>query len=89
MIDYARDIGASFLIRGVRNATDASFETTLASQNRELAPEIATVLLPADPEFAGISSSDVRARVARGGRVDHLCHPEVAAALAEPETGRR
>lgn len=57
---YANQIGAAFLVRGVRNLTDASAELYLAEQNKEVAPHIQTVLLPADPELSDVSSSDVK-----------------------------
>ena len=49
VVHYAQEIGASFLVRGVRGASDATFETDLAQQNREIAPGIMTVLIPAEP----------------------------------------
>ncbi len=81
VVEYARDIGARFLVRGVRGATDAEFETRLAQQNRALAPEIETVLLPADPAFSGVSSSELKRRVRDGEPLSGACPAEIEAAI--------
>ncbi|GEL72949.1 MULTISPECIES: pantetheine-phosphate adenylyltransferase [Myxococcus] len=83
IVDFARDIGASVLLRGVRGATDAQFETTLAQNNRALAPELSTLFLPAEAHLAEVSSSGLKARVARGEDVSAFCPPAVAAKLRE------
>lgn len=57
---YADQIGATFLVRGVRNLTDAAAELLLAEQNKTIAPHIQTVLLPADPALSDVSSSAVK-----------------------------
>lgn len=81
VVEYAREIGAGVLVRGVRGATDATFETELAAQNRAIAPDVATVLLPADPRVADVSSSSLKDAAARGDDVARFCAPVVAAAL--------
>ena len=48
VVDFAKEIGASVLLRGVRGATDAQFETELAHLNKQLAPELSTLFLPAE-----------------------------------------
>ena len=66
VVEYARSIGASVLLRGLRGAADAAYETELAQQNRQIAPEIATVMLPAEPRLSAVSSSELKARAQRG-----------------------
>ncbi len=83
VVEYARDIGASVLLRGVRGATDAQFETELAQANRTLAPELATLFLPAEAHLAQVSSSGLKERLARGEDVSAFCPPGVAAKLRE------
>ena len=56
--DFAQEIGAAAVIRGVRNTTD--FERTMAATNRRLYPEVVTVMLFTPPDVADISSSTVR-----------------------------
>ena len=57
--DFAKTIGASFLLRGVRSVKDFEFERDIAEVNRQLTG-IETVLLLTDPQYAHISSSIVR-----------------------------
>lgn len=83
VVEYARAIGASVLLRGVRGATDAQFETTLAQTNRALAPDLATLLLPAESHLAEVSSSRLKEKLARGEDVSEFCPPLIAARLRE------
>ncbi|WNG42359.1 pantetheine-phosphate adenylyltransferase [Archangium minus] len=83
IVDYARAIGASVLLRGVRGATDAQFETTLAQANRALAPDLATLFLPAEAHLATVSSSALKEKLERGEDVSDFCPPAVAAKLRQ------
>ncbi len=76
VVEYARSIGASFLVRGIRSASDAEFETQLAQANRRIAPEITTVLIPAEPKFSDVSSSRIKAKVYAGEDTGDAC-PQV------------
>jgi len=60
VVEFARQKGARYLIRGLRNETDLAFELPMAHTNRCLAPDIQTVFLPTSPERAFISSTLVR-----------------------------
>lgn len=88
VVDYARRIGARFLVRGIRGASDASFETALAQQNRLLAPDVQTVLLPAEPTLSELSSSALKARALAGQPLDDLCPPPIVQALIERARSR-
>jgi len=83
VVEYARAIGATVLVRGLRGAADAAYETELAQQNRSLAPEITTVMLPAEPSLSMVSSSELKERAARGEDIGAYAPPVVAARLAE------
>lgn len=63
--DYARQVGAQAILRGVRSALDYEYERNLADINRTLSG-IDTILLFADPTLAAISSSVVRELMAHG-----------------------
>lgn len=65
-VDIARSLGATWMIRGARTAADFDYERNLADINRRLAPDIETLILPAMPELACISSSMVRELAAHG-----------------------
>ena len=59
-VEYARQIGARFLIRGLRSITDFEYEIQLCQTNHVFAPEIDTVYLSTKPEHNFISSSMVK-----------------------------
>ena len=88
VVDYAREVGAGFLIRGLRTSLDAEYEIALANENRQHAPEITTIFLPAEPEYAGISSSEIRALAREGRDVGDLCPASVATKVAALARGR-
>ena len=58
-VDFAREHGIGIIIRGVRTVADFEFEMQLADVNRQLTG-IETILLPASPQLASLSSSIVR-----------------------------
>ena len=59
-VDIARDLGVTYLVRGLRNATDFDYEANMDYFNKGLAPEIETVYLIASHEVTPVSSSRVR-----------------------------
>jgi pantetheine-phosphate adenylyltransferase len=78
--EYARGIGGTVLVRGVRGAEDAVSEVELSWQNRALAPELLTVWLPAEPGLESMSSTSAKA-AARSGEA--LGIPEDLARIIE------
>lgn len=54
---YCQKVGASYIVKGVRNSEDFLYERTLALQTKALSDETETVLLVADPALDHISSS--------------------------------
>ena len=60
LINYAKEIGASVIIRGIRSVSDFEYEINLANVNKVLAPDIESVFLPTSPELAVVSSSMVK-----------------------------
>ena len=59
-IDYARKVGAKFLIRGLRAVSDFEYEMQLSQTNQAIAPEIGTVFLITKPKYNFISSGIVK-----------------------------
>ncbi|RSK31717.1 pantetheine-phosphate adenylyltransferase [Hymenobacter metallilatus] len=68
--DFAREVGARFLLRGLRNTTDFEYENTIAQANRHVNPELETVFLITSPALAAISSTIIREIHRFGGNVD-------------------
>lgn len=79
--DYARRIGASILVRGLRAVGDFEYEFQMALMNRQLMPGLETVFLVPGQGLSYISSSLVREVARFGGDVSALVHPAVAEAL--------
>ena len=69
-VDFAREVGANFILRGLRNATDLNFEFQLALTNRAVA-DIETVFIMAGEGWGFTSSSLIR-QVAAGGDINRL-----------------
>jgi pantetheine-phosphate adenylyltransferase len=70
--DFAREVGARYLLRGLRNTTDFEFENTISQANRLLYHELETVFLITSPHLAYISSSIVREIHKYGGNVEEF-----------------
>ncbi|MDO6391923.1 pantetheine-phosphate adenylyltransferase [Pontibacter sp. BT731] len=68
--EFAREVGATFLLRGLRNTTDFEYENTIAQANRHINPELETVFLITSPALAAISSTIIREIHRFGGNVD-------------------
>lgn len=81
MVDFAREYGASLILRGLRAVTDFEYEFQLAGMNRKLLPSADTVFLPTSEHYTFISSSLVREIAALGGDISDFVHPEVRVAL--------
>ena len=58
-VDFAQEIGAGFILRGIRSATDFEYERVIADVNRKLTG-IETLILFTEPELSHVSSSVVR-----------------------------
>jgi pantetheine-phosphate adenylyltransferase len=81
LIEFAKQNGASIILRGLRAVSDFEYEFQLAGMNRRLAPDIETVFLTPAEQYTYISSSLVREVARLGGDVSDFVHPEVKKAL--------
>jgi pantetheine-phosphate adenylyltransferase len=66
-VDFAKEQGVQFLLRGLRNPADFEFEKAIAQANREMVPDLETVFLLTSARYAYISSSIVREVYNHGG----------------------
>jgi pantetheine-phosphate adenylyltransferase len=80
-VEAAREFGAVAIVRGLRDGTDLDYEMQMAGMNAAMAPEIATVFLPASPSSRPITATLVRQIAAMGGDVAPFVPAAVAAAL--------
>lgn len=81
LIDLYRRVGASCVVKGIRNGTDYSYETAQAAWNAAHLEGFETVYLPADDGFEDISSTAVRERLRNREGVKDLLAPEAAELL--------
>ena len=81
LVEFARLLGATVLVRGLRAVSDFEYEFQMALMNRQLAPKIETVFLVPAFDLTYLSSSLVREVARFGGDVTQLVHPSVAQAL--------
>ena len=80
-VEFARDNGLGFMLRGLRAVSDFEFEFQLANMSRHIAPDIETVFLTPKEQFTFISSTLVREIAVLGGDISEFVHPAVAEAL--------
>jgi len=83
LVDFARRVGASVTVRGLRAVSDFEYEFQMALMNRNLAPELETVFLVPAFDLTYLSSSLVREVARYGGDVSQLVHPAVQRALKQ------
>ena len=81
LVDFARQVGATVSIRGLRTVSDFDYEFQMALMNRHLAPDVETVFLAPSAGTTFLSSSLVREVARLGGTVHGLVPPNVEAAL--------
>ena len=66
-VDFCKEKGAGWIIRGLRTPTDFEMESVIAQANRKMAPEILSIFIPAGHEYSFISSTVVRDVLNNGG----------------------
>jgi pantetheine-phosphate adenylyltransferase len=83
LVDYARRVGASVIIRGLRAISDFEYEFQMALMNRRLNPQIETVFMMPAESYSYVSSRLVKEVFQLGGRVSDLVPPVVERRLSE------
>ena len=81
LVDFAKRVGATVIVRGLRAVSDFEYEFQMALMNRNLVPHIETVFLVPAFDLTYLSSSLVREVARFGGDVSALVHPAVQQAL--------
>jgi pantetheine-phosphate adenylyltransferase len=85
LISYAREKGASCIIRGLRAVTDFEYEFQMTGMNSKIAPEIETIFLMASDKWQFVSSSFIKEISALGGDVAGFVTPNVLKRLQEKQ----
>ena len=82
-VDFARDIGACAIIRGVRAMSDFEYEFEMALMNKHLYADVETLFMMPSQEYLYVSSSRLKELARFGRNVDEFVPPMVAKALRE------
>ncbi len=83
LVHFARDVGASSIVRGLRASSDFEYEFQLTGMNAKLDPEIETIFLMASDKWQFVSSSFVKEICEMGGNVDQFVTPQVVEKLKD------
>jgi pantetheine-phosphate adenylyltransferase len=75
-VDYCREIGARFILRGIRYVSDFEYEKTIADANRTMDPGLETIFLTGEPKYTSVASTIVRDILRNGGNASPFI-PEV------------
>jgi pantetheine-phosphate adenylyltransferase len=81
LVEFAKRVGATVIVRGLRAVSDFEYEFQMALMNRNLGPQLETVFLVPAFDLTYLSSSLVREVARFGGDVSALVHPAVQQAL--------
>lgn len=82
-VDFARECGADFIIRGLRAITDFEYELQMAQTNRVIARDVDTLFLATSLQYAYLSSTTVKEVAAFGGDIDKFVPPHVAECIRD------
>ncbi|MBP6547242.1 MAG: pantetheine-phosphate adenylyltransferase [Phenylobacterium sp.] len=81
LIHFAKEVGASVIVRGLRAVADFEYEFQMTAMNQQLDRDIETVFLMADPRHQAVSSKLVKEIAILGGEVNKFVSPGVREAL--------
>lgn len=82
LVEFARELGARAIVKGLRAISDFEYEFEMAQLNRKLDPGIESIYMIASPQYSFLSSTGVKEMATFGGDVGDLVPDPVAAAMA-------
>ena len=80
-IDYCKQIGANFILRGIRYVSDFEYEKTIADANRTLDKSIETIFLTGEPKYTSVACTIVRDIIRNGGNAAPFIPEPVARSI--------
>jgi pantetheine-phosphate adenylyltransferase len=83
IVDFAREVGARTIVKGLRASSDFEYELEMNQLNRSQAPDVDTLYLMASPEYSFIRSSGVKELATFGGDISGYVPEAVAPLLKE------
>ncbi len=87
IVNYAKNVGAKVLVRGVRGVNDFNYEFDLALMNQSLDNEIETMFIPTREEYAIVKSSSIKELAKMGGDISRMVPSIVKDRLLEKLNG--
>jgi pantetheine-phosphate adenylyltransferase len=84
-VEFAKEVGAEVILKGIRTMSDFEYEFQMLSMNRALQPDVETMFLAPSEKFSYISSTLVRQISSYGGDITQFVHPDIAQALENGE----
>ena len=76
-VDFCKEIGAKYMIRGIRTVSDFEYEKAIAQMNHALVPEIESIFIVSKPGYSSISSTIVRDILRNKGDISQFVPKEV------------
>jgi pantetheine-phosphate adenylyltransferase len=83
LVEFARELGAKAIVKGLRAISDFEYEFEMAQLNRKLDPGIESIYMIASPQYSFLSSTGVKEMATFGGDVSDLVPSPVAAAMTD------
>ncbi len=83
LVDFAREHGATAIVKGLRAISDFEYEFEMNQLNRKMAPDIESIYMMSSPQYSFLSSSGVKELAMFGGDLTDLVSPAVAKRLEE------
>jgi pantetheine-phosphate adenylyltransferase len=88
LVDFAREVGALAVVRGMRFVSDFEYELQMAQMNRKLYPEMETIFLSPAEQFGSLNSTLVKEIALHGGPVKGFVPAGVVRRLREKRLER-
>ena len=83
VVDFAQQIGAKAIVKGLRAISDFEYESEMNQLNRLQAPDVESIYLMASPQYSFLSSSGIKELAIFDGKIEELVTPLVARRLKE------
>lgn len=83
LVDFARQMNAAFIVRGLRAITDFEYELQMSQTNHKLEPNVETIFLTTNIEYSYLSSTTVKEIAAFGGDISQFVPEAVVRELTE------
>lgn len=89
LVDFAKEMSAGIVVRGLRAVTDLEYELQMAQTNNKLSPELETVFLTTSLEYSYLSSTIVKEVAAFGGDISQFVPETIERRIQEKIMKRR